>query len=134
MTPPHRGCHLTLVGLIVAVAALAACGSGTNPTPGPTVAPTASILPATDRPAFPDSPLVGVVTSVDSSGLASVSGFTLRTGDGRTFEIRIGTLENGAEFPPGHLSEHIATAEPVKVSFRVDGTELVAYRIEDAGG
>ena len=128
MTRPRARLLLALVALVIA---LTACGPGTTPTVAPTAAPTPS---ATALPVFPDSPLVGVVTSVDSSGLASVSGFTLRTADGRSFEIRIGDLENGAEFPPGHLSEHIATAEPVKVAFRVEGTELVAYRIEDAGG
>jgi hypothetical protein len=75
---------------------------------------------------------VGVVTKVDSTGLASVSGFRLRLRDGSSLALRIGTLENGDEFPPGHLAEHLATAAPVRVFFRAEGGDLVVYRIEDA--
>lgn len=75
-----------------------------------------------------------MITHVDASGLSAVAGFTLRTADGRVLDLAIGTLENGAEFPPGHLAEHQATAEPVRVSFRVEGSRLVVYRIDDAGG
>jgi hypothetical protein len=100
-----------------------------------------SIAPSTSARAsasggatIPASPVVGVVTNVDSTGLTSVSGFTLRTNDGQTLTFRIGTLENAADFPPGHLSEHQATSEPVKVSFRQVGNDLVVYRLEDAAG
>lgn len=75
---------------------------------------------------------VGVVVAVDSRGLADVRGFSIRTDDARTLTFRIDALENGAEFPPGHLLEHQATSERVRVSYRVDGDELVAFRIEDA--
>ncbi len=47
-------------------------------------------------------------------------------------EFRIGELENGNEFPPGHLAEHQATAEPVVVYYRVEGNERFAVRLEDA--
>ncbi len=74
----------------------------------------------------------GVVVAVESVSLTDVRGFTIRTSDGRTVEFRIGTLENGAQFPPGHLVEHQATSAPVKVFYRDVGTAHVAYRIEDA--
>ncbi len=45
----------------------------------------------------------------------------------------IGTLENGDEFPPGHLAEHLAAAAPILVYFRVQDGKLVVYRLEDAG-
>jgi hypothetical protein len=45
----------------------------------------------------------------------------------------MGPLENGAAFPPGHLAEHQATAEPVRVSFRLEDGARVAYRIDDVG-
>jgi hypothetical protein len=77
--------------------------------------------------------VTGVVVSVDSAGLAKVSGFTLRLSDGTQQAFRIGVLENGAEFPPGHLKEHAVTAAPVRVYFRLEGQDLVVYRIEDAG-
>ena len=49
-------------------------------------------------------------------------------------EFRLGELENGDEFPPGHLAEHQATAEPVVVYYRMEGNERFAVRLEDAGG
>jgi hypothetical protein len=76
----------------------------------------------------------GLVTEVDASGLTNVRGFTIRTDDGRTVAFRIGQLENGAQFPPGHLLEHRATGVKVVVTYRTENGELVAIRIEDAPG
>jgi hypothetical protein len=72
------------------------------------------------------------VVDVDSAGLTDVRGFTLRATDGTETRFRMGVLENGAQFSPGHLVEHQATAEPVRVRFREEGGERVAYRIDDA--
>jgi hypothetical protein len=74
----------------------------------------------------------GLVVAVDSSGLTDVRGFTIRTGDGRNIVFRIGVLENGAQFPPGHLLEHVATGVKVVVTYRRENGELVAIRIDDA--
>jgi hypothetical protein len=76
----------------------------------------------------------GLVVAVDSSGLTDVRGFTIRTSDGRTVVFRIGLLENGAQFPPGHLLEHEATGVRVVVTYRQANGELVATRIDDAPG
>ena len=86
----------------------------------------------------PDGPpattsVEGVIVAIDGSGLSDVRGFTLRRPGGETLEFRIGELENGNEFPPGHLAEHQATAEPVDVYYRVEGNERFAIRLEDAG-
>ncbi len=82
----------------------------------------------------PDNQLVeGVIVAIDGSGLADVRGFTLRRPGGEMVEFRLGELENGDEFPPGHLAEHQATAEPVVVYYRVEGDERFAVRLEDAG-
>ena len=45
----------------------------------------------------------------------------------------LGTLDNATEFPPGHLKEHQASADPVLVFFREENGKLVVYHIEDAG-
>jgi hypothetical protein len=74
----------------------------------------------------------GVVIAVDSVSLTDVRGFTIRTPDGRTVAFRLGQLENGAQFPPGHLNEHMATAVPVLVTYRDEDGNLVAVRLEDA--
>ena len=98
------------------------------------VAVAATIFGGTARD--PESPqgdqAVGIVTSIDSEGLTSVRSFTLRTQDGRDETFAIGTLENGAEFPPGHLAEHQALASPIRVWYRTDGGSKVAFRLEDA--
>ena len=76
----------------------------------------------------------GLVVAVDSSGLTNVRGFTIRTNDGRTIAFKVGVLENGAQFPPGHLLEHAATGVKVVVTYRQDGGDLVAVRLDDAPG
>ena len=76
--------------------------------------------------------VVGVVVDVQSQGLVDVRAFSVRTDDGQTLTFRIDALENGAEFPPGHLIEHQATSERVRVFYRRDGEQLVAFRIVDA--
>jgi len=75
----------------------------------------------------------GVIVAIDGSGLDDVRGFTLRRPGGEIVEFQIGELENGDEFPPGHLAEHQATAEPVIVYYRIEGNERFAVRLEDAG-
>jgi hypothetical protein len=85
----------------------------------------------------PDGPpgaasMVGVIVGVDAASLTDVRGFTLRTADGATVAFEIGTLENGAEFPPGHLVEHQATAQPIRVWYLTENGAKVAVRLEDA--
>lgn len=99
--------------------AIAACGSAQSPT----VAPIGSL---------PPSPVDGVVVHIDSAGLSDVKGFDLRKADGTVLAFSLGPLENGAQFAPGHLTEHEATGAPVRVFYRiVNGIPLV-YRLEDA--
>jgi hypothetical protein len=76
--------------------------------------------------------VVGVITHLDQQSLDSVSGLTLRTTDGQTIDFAVGPLENAVEFPPGHLATHQATGQPVRIWYRMQGSERVAYRIADA--
>ena len=76
----------------------------------------------------------GVIVAVDSAGLSDVRGFTLRRPGGEILVFRLGELENGDQFPPGHLAEHQATAAPVRVWYRMEGSERFAVRLEDAPG
>lgn len=80
------------------------------------------------------SPVDGVVVEVDAASLTDIRGFTLRTTAGKTFDFKLGTLENATDFSPSHLKEHQATSEPIRVWFRVVNGDRVAYRIEDAPG
>jgi hypothetical protein len=108
-----------LTVLLLVGAAIAACG----PVSSPSVAPVGSM---------PPSPVDGVVVHIDSAGLADVKGFDLRLTDGTILGFTLGPLENGAQFAPGHLSEHQATAIPVRVFYRVVNGIPVVYRLEDA--
>lgn len=104
--------------LIVAVLAVLVIG----------VAVAATVL---SRP--PADQAVGIVTSIDSEGLTAVRSFTLRSQDGTEQVYTIGALENGNQFPPGHLAEHQALATPIRVWYRTENGERVAFRLEDAG-
>jgi hypothetical protein len=78
--------------------------------------------------------IAGVIVAVDSAGLGSVRSFTLRRAGGETIEFRLDRLANAAEFPPGHLAEHQASAEPVRVWSIESGGAHYAIVLEDAPG
>ncbi|MHB8891659.1 MAG: hypothetical protein ACYC65_06395 [Candidatus Limnocylindrales bacterium] len=129
----------TLAIALALLTGLAGCGPA--PTSRPTAGPvaTASIeVPASGTPAVPASPAIpaspvtGVLLGITAEGLTQVKGFRLRTDDGQELAFEIGTLENGVEFPPGHLAEHLATGSPIRVFFRAEGGRLIVHRIEDA--
>lgn len=111
---------------------VAACSGGGSPAPNPYV-PRGSATPGASVSGLPTSPVQGIVTVVDTEGLDQVTSFTIRTIDGSSWQFEIRTLENAAEFPPAHLVEHKASATPVRVDFHLEGSILVADRIEDAG-
>jgi hypothetical protein len=112
---------VVLAGLIGT--AVVGCGSA---------AATASAASALASAAPFDSPVTGVLVHIDAASLADVRAFTLRFADGTEAVFRIGNLENGAQFPPGHLAEHMASSSPIRAFFRQVGPDLVVYRIEDA--
>jgi hypothetical protein len=98
----------------------------------------AAILFSETGPIDPDRPpgttdMTGVVVGVDSRGLADVRGFTLRRPGGELVEFGLRALQNPTEFAPSHLAEHQATAEPVRVWWRMEGSERLAIKLEDAG-
>ncbi|HSO28971.1 MAG TPA: hypothetical protein VLS28_03655 [Candidatus Sulfomarinibacteraceae bacterium] len=78
------------------------------------------------------STATGVVVAVDSRSLTDVDSFTIRTPEGEVIDFTVGALQNGAEFPPGHLVEHIASGVPVVVTYRDGADGRVAIRIVDA--
>ena len=84
-----------------------------------------------DRPAG-TTDMTGVVVGVDSQGLADVRAFTLRRPGGELVEFSLRELQNATEFAPSHLAEHQATAEPVRVWWRMEGVERLAIQLEDA--
>ena len=107
---------------ILALAAAAAVTCGCRPLPSSPAVPTPDVA----------SPVEGIVVSVDAGGLTDVRGFVLRVSGGFAFDFVLGPLENPTQFPPGHLAEHLATSQPVRVYFLMQGGERVVYRLEDA--
>jgi hypothetical protein len=122
-----------LLAVLVAILVVGCAAVGETPPPAAfTPPPAASVTPGPSASETPGSPVAGIVTSVDSSGLTQVKGFTLRSVAGEDLTFVMGTLENGDEFPPGHLAEHMASADPILVFFRPTDGKLVVYRLEDA--
>jgi hypothetical protein len=107
------------LGVLGAVAVAAAVlGSGQPQTGRPDGAPTVD----------------GIVVGVDSAGLGDVRSFRLRTTDGRTLTFDLSGLRDGPQFPPGHLTEHLATSLPVRVWYEGSGDSLKALWLEDKPG
>jgi hypothetical protein len=114
--------RIHLVALTIAAAliigsafAIAACAVGASP-----------------APSLPASPVDGIVVHVDGAGLGSVTAFTMRLPGGATLVLTLGSLENAAQFAPGHLAEHEATGLPVRAWFVTSGGIPTVYRLEDA--
>jgi hypothetical protein len=114
------------IALLMAAAACVPASSQSSP---------ATAVPSAGGSAgSPDvaSPVAGVVVSVQSEGLDKVRGFTLRTAPGAVLQFTLGQLDDPTAFPPGHLSEHQASAVPILVSFRREGSSLVVFHLVDA--
>jgi hypothetical protein len=88
--------------------------------------------PAATPGALPPSPITGVVIAVDSQGLGQVRAFAIKLPDGSAFDLALGPLENATEFSPAHLSEHMATSEPIRAYYRIEAGVPTVYRVEDA--
>ena len=98
-------------------------------TPGATAAPGSAASPG--QAGEPGSPVDGVPIHIDAEGFTKVTGFTLRLDDGSEVRFAMGNLENGDQFPPNHLAEHLAGSTKVRVFFRDENGTPTAYRIED---
>jgi hypothetical protein len=123
MDPRTRNAFVLAIVFVVGVTAAAASILGCQAQRGPGLS---SDLP-TDA-----QQVVGVIVAVDSAGLTNVRGFTLRANGDTDLPFVLDQLENGAEFPPGHLVEHQAAASPIRVWYRTEGGVNHAIRLEDA--
>jgi hypothetical protein len=80
---------------------------------------------------LPPSPIVGVVVAIDQVSLTQVNSFELRTSDGKTVTLKLGTLDNATQFSLSHLATHMATGVPIRVFYRLENGEPVVYHLED---
>jgi hypothetical protein len=76
------------------------------------------------------SEIAGVVVDVEAQGLGDVTSFELRS-QGESYEIFIDPQATYS-FPPSHLSDHLASSEPVRVGITERNGRLYASSIEDA--
>jgi hypothetical protein len=85
--------------------------------------------------AGPEDRVTGVVIEVDGT-LEEVRSFTIVTGDGDRMTFRPGPgvdrFEHGAPLP--HLTEHLRTGEPIRVTYEPGESHPVALIVEDASG
>jgi len=70
----------------------------------------------------------GVLIDVQILDIGHARSFILRSSDGRehTFEV-----DPSMDMTPGHMREHMAFGEPVTVTYRRDGTRLIATQVTD---
>jgi hypothetical protein len=82
----------------------------------------------------PQSQVVqGVVLTVDQPSAGNVDGFTLRPCDGQVMTFTVGVVDQDeGAFPPEHLTEHQRTAEPAKITYKVQDGKNVATKLQDA--
>ena len=115
-----------VAALIVVTGTVVVISNTASPTPSPSAL--ASLPPETPQ-------ATGIIVAIDASSLTDVRSFTLRTTDGQQLVFGLAELQNRTQFPPGHLAEHQATAQPVRVfyhDYRDTGGMLQALRLEDA--
>jgi len=76
----------------------------------------------------------GVLLDVVSPGIQQVTSFTLRTDAGEEMHfVTAPDFNAGAThvMTPGHMRQHMALADPVLVTYRVDNGQLVALSAAD---
>ena len=98
--------------LLVVVAMAAACATRTPPT--------ASVR--------------GVLLDVEAPSLTQVDTFSVRDDDGKVWDFRAAQdFNTGAThvMTPGHMRQHMALGDPVTVTYRSDGSTLIALAATD---
>jgi hypothetical protein len=76
----------------------------------------------------------GVLLDVVSPGIQQVNSFTLRTDAGEEMMfVTAPDFNAGAThvMTPGHMRQHMALADPVSVTYRVENGQLVALSATD---
>lgn len=76
-----------------------------------------------------------MLLEVASPGLQKVDSFTIRTNDGQELHFSVADNFNQGvahQMTPGHMRQHMALADPIQVTYRVDGSgNLVALSAVD---
>jgi len=96
---------------------------------------TCLLLPAVLLAACGDSgrSVTGVIIDVQADSLTEVDTFTVRDDEGERFVFHVApdAARDPAEgFNPTHLRSHALVAERVKISYREEGQELLALKLD----
>jgi hypothetical protein len=70
----------------------------------------------------------GLIIAIEARSIAQADAVTVRTDDGRELVFRV---DPAVDVSPGHLREHMTLAEPVVVTYQMEGDGLLAVRIDD---
>jgi len=76
----------------------------------------------------------GVLLEVESPSIQRVERFTLRTDDGQELRFSAASDFNSGTshaMTPGHMRQHMALADPVTITYREEGGNLVALNATD---
>ncbi len=93
----------------------------------------ALLLAGCGRGVAPIQTVEGIVLEVVGDSPVDIDSFTLRTVRGEQLRFSFDGVDLGQDgFPATHLREHQALAQPVRVTYRVDGPRNVVVRLEDA--
>ena len=87
-------------------------------------------------PGSGNRPVVGVIIDVKATSITEIDTFTLRDdqGDQIVFHIAPDAARDPQEgFVAGHLRSHALAAEKVRVTYRKQGDELLAEKLEHCG-
>jgi len=85
-------------------------------------------------PAAQPKTIRGVLIDVQSPSIQRVERFVVRTDDGRELDFVAASDFNAGEshaMSPGHMRQHMALADPVTVTYREEGGQLVALGLTD---
>ncbi len=101
----------------------------------PALAPAilALILAGCGGAVAPVQTVEGIVFEVVGDSPVDIGSFTIRTAQGEQLRFSLSGVDLGDDgFPATHLREHQALAQPVRVTYRVEGETNVVVRLEDA--
>jgi len=93
----------------------------------------ALLLAGCEGAVTPVQTVEGIVLEVVGDSPVDIGSFTIRTAQGEQVQFSLSGVELGDDgFPASHLREHQALAQPVRVTYRLEGPTNVVVRLEDA--
>jgi hypothetical protein len=89
---------------------------------------------ACTRSGPPNSTLRGVLLEVAAPSLTQVDSFSVRDDAGQVWNFRAASDFNAGAthvMTPGHMRQHMALGDPVTITYRAEGSSLIAQSATD---